>query len=720
MIHFHRFLLVVTGLLLLTIAPVFAEEEGEAASTASMEHNLDLNYRGFKAEGNPASASEYTYTEPGLGFGLLFKGHVGKKHLYLDVDYINDRDYLAEGHLDVNGRFKLNLSSQRLWHNLEHIPYTPGTEGARNNASTSGTVAQRVTFEDQNPADEYGLRVEMDKAEVITKLGNYPAHLRLKYWRLQKEGEKQLRFAEEGHDSDGGAKSCNVCHLQSETRTIDRETEEFSGAIDAHLGYVDIAFEQLLRTLRVHDDIPVDDFYGHNYGNGTAADPDLFQHSEDPESQLLQSSVTMRTALSGGLVVDGGYTYGKRENNSDLASSSSTNSGVDNVYAEAIYHKVVGNVSYTPAQVFNVNMRYRMLDYDSKNSDTVTAAYFRTGYTTLTFPVRDSIDVNRYEYAATASWRPIQHLTVKGEFQRETIVRGSTGEADRFSGANSAVEFSSDIDYYWELPDRENIDQYRLSLTLRPFRTSAFRINSWYRYMTDDDPAYGTSYDDRHEAFFGVNYSSKSRWGLTATARALQEKNEDFEETVWITNGTARYADSEVSDRQKDQQSLDLGFWLNPFSRVSTGLDYGYSRVFIEQDILFGSSDANTGNFVFDNIQSESEYLQTSQNISGFVNVQWLEALSTRVEGYYVRSLAKFSPNYFSTTYGTYPADSTGISEISRLDVIQQGLTAAINLNAARVWTIGLSYGIDDYDARNSDIYDGTTQTCMISMSRSW
>src|SRR5690606_22222895 len=103
----------------------------------------------------------------------------------------------------------------------------------------------RVTFDDQNPGDDYGLRVEIDKAEVIAKLGNYPAHLRVKYWRLQKEGERQLRFGAEGHDSDGGVQSCNVCHLQSKTRSIDRVTEEFSGAVDAHVGFFDFSVEQL-------------------------------------------------------------------------------------------------------------------------------------------------------------------------------------------------------------------------------------------------------------------------------------------------------------------------------------------------------------------------------------------------------------------------------------------------------------------------------------------
>lgn len=724
-------------LLLLVTTPLCAEEVVNPLADISVEHRLDINYQGVSQEGNAGSASEYSTFDPGMGFGLDLKGHIGKKHLYLDANYINDRDYMAEAHVDLNGRFKINLASERLWHNLEHIPYTPGLPGARDNASAVPIVPDpstlRVIFEDQNPGDEYGVRVEIDKAEVIAKIGNYPAHVRLKYWRLQKEGKKQLRFVEEGHDDAAIATSCNVCHVQSKTRPVDRLTEEFSGSVDAHVGFLDFNVEQLLRTFRVKDPIPVDNFAGHSYGAGTTASPDTFQHSEDPESQLLQSTVTLRTALSGGLVADGAYTYGKRENNSDLAGQPL---GVDGVSAESVYQKAAGNLSYTPLSALTLNLRYRMLDIDTKNSDTISAAYYRAVPTSgpaypalgpnppIKFPVRENMDTNRYEYSATAAWRPAQQLTVKGDFQRETIVRGSTGEAIRYSGANAPTARTGSIDPVWELPEEENIDQYRLSLTLRPLKTSALRINTWYRYMTSDEPAYGTSFDDKHEAFLGFNYSSKTLWGLTATARALQEKNEDHAETVWISNGGVYSPYDEISDRDREQQNYDFGVWVNPWEKVTTGLNYGYMRTYIEQDLLFGATDTITTNTTFDNVQDKDvEYLQNSQNLSAFVNVQWLKSLSTRVEGYYVRSLAKYSPN-FSTTLGAaapfYPANSDNLSSISRLDVIQQGLNAGIDWNPAEHWTVGLTYTLDDYDARNSDIYDGTTQSCMVSLARSW
>jgi hypothetical protein len=106
--------------------------------------------------------------------------------------------------------------------------------------------------------------------------------------------------------------------------------------------------------------------------------------------------------------------------------------------------------------------------------------------------------------------------------------------------------------------------------------------------------------------------------------------------------------------------------------------------------------------------------------VSAFVNVQWIKSLSTRVEGYYTKSLAKFSPQSVTHVGTAFPADTTGLSTISRLDVIQQGLNAGIDWNPAERWSVGLTYGIDDYDARNNDLFDGTVQTCMVSLSRAW
>ena len=85
---------------------------------------------------------------------------------------------------------------------------------------------------------------------------DYPAHINLSYWRLEKKGDMQLRFVDE---------SCSGnCHMQSRTRKLDRVTEEITAGFDAHLGPVDIAFLQTLREFREKASNPEDTFNSHS------------------------------------------------------------------------------------------------------------------------------------------------------------------------------------------------------------------------------------------------------------------------------------------------------------------------------------------------------------------------------------------------------------------------------------------------------------------------
>ena len=150
------------------------------------------------------------------------------------------------------------------------------------------------------------MEVQQSSVAVRGKLPNYPAHVNLSYWRLNRQGQKQLRYVDE---------SCGGCHKQSRSRTVDRVTEEFKGSVDAHLGPVDLIFEQLVRLFRNREDIPEDTFEPHYY---RTASPALLQHDEVPDARLLESTIKAHTSLAGGLNAAASFTYGTRKNQSDL------------------------------------------------------------------------------------------------------------------------------------------------------------------------------------------------------------------------------------------------------------------------------------------------------------------------------------------------------------------------------------------------------------------
>ncbi len=99
--------------------------------------------------------------------------------------------------------------------------------------------------------------ITINEVKLRGKVPDYPAHINLSYWRLEKKGDMQLRFVDE---------SCaGNCHMQSRTRKINMVTEEITAGFDAHLGPVDIAFLQTLREFREKSaSNPNDQFENHS------------------------------------------------------------------------------------------------------------------------------------------------------------------------------------------------------------------------------------------------------------------------------------------------------------------------------------------------------------------------------------------------------------------------------------------------------------------------
>jgi|GEM_PF-888250 len=723
----------------------FSAVAEEPSTYAPPDHKMYVGYSGMGVNGNLSRVSEWRYDESSRLYGLDVTSTISGTHFSVEGAYNNSEDYRFVGHLDLAGKLKLNLESEQFWHNLDHIPYLPGAPGSR----PESTTTRRLTYEDANPDDDYGVSTQIESAEVIAKLGDNPAHVRLKYWRLEKDGTRQLRFVDKGHDLAGigtpvapATGNCDSCHLASSTRQVRRVTEEISGGVDAHVGFFDVAVEQLFRVFRVKDPTPEYEFFGLSYSPVDV--PRTYQHSEDPESTLLQSTVKVRTALSGGLVGEGAYTYGLRKNNSKL-------SELDNLTVESNYQKVASDISYTPVESLTLRLRFRLLDLNTDTPSAISAAYIRTANTTwpvalpvapdttIAFPVRENIDLTRYQYAASATWRPIKKLTIKGDAQREIIYRSNIGEATTpYSATNSPIDRlgAAAGETVWGLPDQEIIDQFRLGVTIRPLATSALKINTWYRYMHSDNPAYAASFEDKQEVFAGVNYSGKANWGLNASAKGTLEENNGFQHAVWDTYRPAtdatRVSDVayESTDRKKTQQNYALGFWLNPFNRVTAGVNGGYMRAKIEQDLLFGGFDLNRDYIGWYNTKKATDYIVDTKNVSAYMNLQVTKTVSTRLEGYYLVSESTFKTNFNDTfihtdnttaaNVTTTTSTSTELEQISKLDFVQQGISAGIDWEPADQWVIGLTYAFDDYNARNSDIYDGTTQSLTGSLAYSW
>jgi hypothetical protein len=732
---YKTWIVVVAGILLIGGAlPALADTpETEADERIDTEASVSVGYRGTSVEDAPSRAREYDSLESSPLFNVKIFTDQGGYHLDLGADYLNEDDYKSEFHLDTKGLLRLDLRSERFFHNLDHIPYDNGYSGVPIDDSTMRTQTSspvegsrpegwfensaagqelRAYYTDQNPGDQYGLRLDTNEAKLRIKCPDYPAHINLSYWRYEKKGEKQLRFVSEGgipgtYDQ---STQCVGCHMQSKTRDIDRVTEEFKVNADAHAGFVDVVLETLYRTFHDREAIPVDEFGAHGRGRNSGD----YEHSEEPDSQVKEATLRLNSAPSGGLVGSASFTIGERENRSDLSS-------VAPVKAETDYTKSAADVTYTPGQRWTFNMRYRLLDMDSDNSDVITQyGSERPG----DLEVRESMDIKRAWYEALVSYRPTPRLTLKAEFRREDIDRSNTGPEEHVFHSE-AVPAEIEINESWQLPDEEIITRVKLGFTSRLLEKSTLKLSGWLALQRNDDPAYGTSFENSQELFLSAGYNPSPIWGLLANLNLLKQDNNGFEVEGFSTE-ISPYQFSKTFDleREKEQQNISLGTWLTPRDGLSFDLNYGYMRTAIEQDLLFGKVTATPepDNTDFTIEDENVDYRQTVQTVILGMTWQALKNLSCRFEGYHIRSKASYDPEFgpYSYALNGADADSSDLREISEVDIRQNGLRGRINWQVTETVQCGVEATFDDYDEVNNDVFDGSVQTYLADLSYVW
>jgi hypothetical protein len=700
--------LLAAGLLTLCAsAPALATEDHSIEQSAK----LFLGYRAVSTDRTPARAAEYQLLQSGPVAHLTLQSPENDHQIFLDARIQNENEHRIDFEWDYKALLRVGLRSEGLVHNLDHIPFVH--EPAYSPAST----IPRIVYEDQEPWRTHRLDITTQQAHLRAKLPSYPAHINLSYWRFEKEGNQQLRFT---------AENCATsCHMVSSTRPVDRVTEEVKGGLDAHIGWIDISFEQLYRELRVNEPPPVYAFGMHgvdqpafNFVEITRNAGD-YLHNTTPELRLTQSTIKANTSVAGGLNGAASFSIGQRENRSDLTV-------VTPIYAKTDFYKATGDVTYTPSQHWTIHLRYRLLDLDSRNSDQLRS----DGLTEERQPVevREAMDIRRAFHAASINYRPTRAFSLRADASREIIKRSNTGGPEPFHGfIYDPFSSPAQINPVWALPEEEVIDRFRLSVYSRLLARSALKINAWAEYRTSDEPAYGTSFEEGKEAFLSLTYSPEPRWGFTANGRALEENNDARRVVQFTSMDLAVPFDLH---RKKEQQNATAGLWLNPAERITLDTHYGFLRTRIVQDLLFGRQPAPTelgGPRDYTIRADDSEYKQSVHSVSAGTSWQLLERLGWRLEGYHIRSRALFSPTSFAREFiynsGTVPngmATSSDLSEISRIDIRQNGVRSRLNWQIDTRVAANFEFTYDDYEDLNGDTFDGSVQTYLTGLTWTW
>jgi hypothetical protein len=711
-----KYILFCTTLFALSLSSSTAiADTGEIADDLMVfqEKTVTLGYQSFSLRDEPGRAAEYRSFSSSPTFGLNFFNDNQETYFSVDANYLSDEDFGAEVTFSKGSLLRLNLRTERFYHNLDHIPYDNGyvgdgssrtpdhapAEGSRPDGVFNGDI--RTYYTDQDPRADYGQKITINEVKVRAKLPTYPAHLNLAYWQIEKSGHKQMRFTDE---------NCTGCHMQSRTRKIDRVTREIKGSVDGHLGYVDLEAIALYREFDDRESIPTDLFGNHFIGRS----PGDYEHAEDPDSTVKEVTINANTSPSGGLVANTSLTLGKRENESDLSS-------IYPIKAETDYWKTSTNVTYTPSKTWTISLRHRYLDVDNDNNSSFPAPGHGTNKPT-DLEVRDAIDFTRAWYEIIGNYRPSNHLTVKTELRREDIKRDNTGLPEEHSGFAVPVSINSS----WQLPDEESITKLKVGFHSRHLEKSALKLSGWASVRHSDDPSYGTSFSDSYELFLSSRYAPSPFWGLSASLNLLDEKNDDRTALQFDDNPTNEFAEFDL-DRDRTQQNFSLGGWLILTDGVSLDFSYGYLATQTEQDLLFGAQPntapgADSPNYTIEN--EDVDYEQTVHTLSAGTSWQALENLALRAEGYHIRSEAYYEPDFDTVSLdffdGPGTASSSELKSISKIDIRQIGIKGRINWKIDDQWSCSFDASYDDYDDKDSDIFDGSVISYMASLSRTW
>ncbi len=429
-----------------------------------------------------------------------------------------------------------------------------------------------------------------------------------------------------------------------------------------------------------------------------------------------ETTLELHSSLAGGVNWAASATVGNRKNNSKAT-------GAAPISSETDYIKGAAEITHVPSAKVSYSFKSRYLDIENENNDTIDPfTNDSNGGNSDSIFVRDNIDLERGLYELTTNFRPNKQTTLKALLQVETIKRSDTGPFDAFSSSST----DTDPDPYWELPDEETITKAKISFFNRPLGNRDLKVNGWYQYKNSSDPAYGTSFANSEQMFLSTVYSPEPNWGVSTTANLLKEKNDDYIREVF-DSGNSVVVPIELS-RQREQLNLNLGMWFMPADSVNTGINLGFARTAILQDIMFGTAYNSFGtNFIIE--AENTEYDQEVQSASA--NISWKppeSSFKARISGYYLRSLGYYEPDFADSEYiwvsfspftihPPEPATDDGLKEISQYDIDQYGVQVGVDYYFTPDIELVLDYTFDDYEEKYSDAYDGSIQTGMVTLA---
>lgn len=597
-------------------------------------------------------AAEYDYLHSSFtGDARLV--HLGKD-LKLDVDgaFLNRKDYVANLMFDYAGYYRLTARTESLYHNLDH------------------ETSDVNIIDDLDRSARYGITTRQDTVQFRYKLRDYPIHLNLSHWLIDREGTQQLRYADFSFENYYSATPSSALYFRS--RKIDRLSQEGTAGFDAHLGPINVVYSFQFRQFDDRKSTPTDVYQALSSGPA--------EHNETPESRYYAHTVKLYTSPAGGVTGAASYSYGRRENRTSLTTVSGADSARDTLQNAA------GDFTYSPCAWFTTALKYRHLEIDRDAPSTLIVPSLSPSSVTP----RPAIDTRRDIVSANFTIRPNTIVSVNGEYRGMFQHRGNTG--------------STASDTTWNLPENSDTHRGNLTVLIRPFK--GLRLRGLYEYTTTNNPLYDSDPERKHEGRLLATYTSSGRWGLSANYRVAQEWNDHISRTTHPEPPVD--PETYVLPRNRHFTHTALGFWVSPVERLTVSGNFGFLRTRAEQAVLFAS--------VFNGQDVASEFVSQGEIYSINAVYRALDNLDISMAFQQVRSRSEFKPD--EATSGGTPTN--GIRELSRVKTLENSLSARADYRVTKHFGCSLDYTYRTYDNQLSSDGEGAVHAVSALVKTTW
>lgn len=635
-----------------------------------------LGYNFLSRDGHAGRAMEYGFLESSRSGGLFYRHMEKESNLELDGFYLNENDYHGDLLLDYRGDYRLHLRTESLYHNLDReILFSPDFQTGRSDATTLADYRAL-----QDPVAAYGVSVVQDRADFRYRLHNYPLHLNLGYWRYQKEGTIQQRFADASFEG-----ALNT--VRAEARSVDQQIQEGRIGLDAHLGPVDLLYDLKYRHFEDRLPTPVALYEARNDLGG---DPEQLgggqQHNDNPDSRFVSHTLKLHTSLDGGLVAGASYSIEQRENLSRLSDTTGIR------HAKTYLQSTAGDFVYTPNREYSLSLKYRRQELDHGYRNTLLS----TNFVDPVQVVKPPIDTTKDIVIASVAYKPRLDLSLVGEYRAEFLQRNNVSDVPHLSA--------------WALPEHSSTHAGSLALYFRPIK--GLRSSAHYSYAATDNPSYGASFDEKREGKLLATYTRANSWGMTAHAVLRHEKNDEVEHFLIFPLDPLTYTAYPPISRDRRSENSNIGIWFVPIPKLTVGGNYSYMRTKVDQAVLFTT--------IFDGSEAASEFTSRSHVYGVNASYSYNEKLDLSLMLQQVRSDSVFTPE--QTTFPVFPGDTSGIQQISESDTVQTSLSARGEYRFNRVLSTSLEYTLRDYDEKKSaqSAYNGTAHVLLALLAAKW